>query len=114
MRAEFDRHRLGALIEVERGDVGRIVKTGEQAPLAEPRQHPMGKRGEAVDLADHLLLAGPQAGAQVRIERYAAAGLAHARHQFERHLPGGFRQRWRDASGVQVSGIEQLGHDRVW
>ncbi|MNH40562.1 hypothetical protein D3C79_1018970 [compost metagenome] len=91
MRAELDCHGFGALVEVERGDVGRVFETGQQPTFAQPRQHPVGEGGEAVDFADHLPLAGPQARAQVRIERHAAPGLAHAAHQLERHLPRGFR-----------------------
>jgi hypothetical protein len=108
VRTEFDRHGFGALIQIERGDVGRVVEAGEQATLAQTRQHPVGEGGEAVDLADHLLLAGPQAGAQVRIKRHAAPGIAHACHQLERHLPRGFRQRRWNARRVQVSSLEQV------
>ena len=40
-----------------------------------------GEGGEAVDLGDHLPLAGPQARTQIRVERDAAPGVAHAGHQ---------------------------------
>ncbi|MNK97104.1 hypothetical protein D3C87_1174200 [compost metagenome] len=113
MRPQLDRHGFGALVEVERGDVGRVVEPGQQAPFTQPRQHPMGEGGEAVDVGDHLLFAGPQARAQVRVERHAAPGLAHAGHQFERHLSRCFRQCRRNARGVQMPGLEQVRHDRV-
>ena len=106
VRAQFDRHGFGALVEVKRRDVGRVFETGQQAAFAQPRQHPMGEGGEAVDLANHLLLAGPQARAQVRVEGHAAPGIAHAGHQFERHFPRRFGQRRRNAGGVQVPGVE--------
>ncbi len=113
MGPELDRHRFSALVEVKRGDVGRVLETGQQATLAQPRQDPVGEGGEAVDFGDHLLFAGPQAGAQVGVERHAAPGLAHARHQLERHLPRTVRQRRHNAGGVQVPCAEQLGNDRL-
>ncbi|MNL18382.1 hypothetical protein D3C87_1395250 [compost metagenome] len=113
VRPELDRHGFSALIEVERGDVGRVFETGQQATFTQPRQHPMGEGGEAVDLGDHLLLAGPQARAQIGVKGHAAPGFAHARHQFERHLPRRFRQRRRNARSVQMPGLEQFGNDRV-
>jgi hypothetical protein len=68
LRAKLDRHGLGTLIEIKRRNVRRIFKTGQQTAFAQPRQHPMGEGGEAVDLGDHFALAGPQARAQIRIE----------------------------------------------
>ncbi|MNL01758.1 hypothetical protein D3C87_1222410 [compost metagenome] len=73
----------------------------------------MSEGGEAVDFGDHQSLAGPQARAQVGVERHAAPGIAHAGHQFEGHLPCRFRQRRRNAGGVQMPGLEQVGHDRM-
>ncbi|MCY1276185.1 hypothetical protein D9M70_248440 [compost metagenome] len=113
VRPQLDRHGFGALVEVERGDIGRVFEAGEQATFAQPWQHPMSEGGEAVDFRDHQSLAGPQARAQVGVERHAAPGIAHAGHQFEGHLPCRFRQRRRNAGGVQMPGLEQVGHDRM-
>ena len=100
LRAEFDRHGFGALVEIERGDVLRVVETSEQATFAQARQDPVGQSGKRIDLADHLRLAGPQGRAQVRVERHTAPGLAHLRHQLERQCASGIGQCWWNAGGV--------------
>jgi len=104
LRPELDRYGFRTLIEIKRRDIRRVLKPGQQATFAQPRQHPVGEGGETVDLADHLPFAGPQARAQVRVERHAAPGVAHARHQCMGHFPRRRGQRRRNTGGVQVPG----------
>lgn len=110
-RAELDRHRVDAHVQVERGDIRGFLPAAEQAAFLQARQDPVGMRGEGVDLGDHAALAGPQRGPQVGIEGQAGAPAAHAPHQFVGQLAGTRRECRRNAGGVQVAGAEHFFAD---
>nr|GFB46961.1 hypothetical protein [Tanacetum cinerariifolium] len=110
---EFDDHCFCAQIQVKPRDVARCVESGQQLAFRHPGHDPVRMAGEPVDLPDHRALARPQRRAKVGVERHAAARFAHLRHQHMGQLSAGVRQGRRNASGVQMSGFEQLGDDVV-
>src|SRR6218665_332911 len=56
-----------------------------------------------------MLLRGPQARAQVRVERQAASGRARQLHAVLAIAEGGGAERGKDAGHIQLAGREQVG-----